>query len=253
MRAYARLPLNRRRPRRELRLRLLCAAVLAGVIVAGAGTRRDRLLAQTPSTARPAARGKASRPDFRASLGHTKVYGLPGEGFKFVYCFDHSASMGGAGNNALKAAKAELLASLEHLEPTHQFQIIFYNARPTIFAISGQPGRLVFATDQNKGEARRFIEGIKPSGGTDHQAALEMALNLAPDVVFFLTDANEPAMTASQLARIARRNGGAVINAIEFGQGASPGSENFLTRLARENAGGYTYVDLTKTGNPGER
>ncbi|HWC88787.1 MAG TPA: hypothetical protein VG433_04010, partial [Pirellulales bacterium] len=122
----------------------------------------------------------------------------------------------------------------------------FYNDHPTIFDITGQAGRLVFANDQNKQQARHFVEGIQAGGGTDHQAALDMALNLSPDVIFFLTDADQPEMSPGQLARIRRRSPGTVINAIEFGQGPAFGDENFLMRLARENGGSYTYIDITK-------
>ncbi|HEX4147361.1 MAG TPA: VWA domain-containing protein [Pirellulales bacterium] len=199
------------------------------------------------SSARQMTGDRAPTPNFRAGMARTKIYGLSGQGFKFVYCFDHSASMGGSGNNALRAAKIELLASLGNLGPTHQFQIIFYNDHPTIFDIAGSPGRLVYANPQNKQQAEHFIEGMKAGGGTDHEAALDMALNLNPDVIFFLTDADQPSMTTSQLARVRRRNHGAAINTIEFGLGPSLGDENFLMRLAQQNGGAYTYIDLTKS------
>jgi hypothetical protein len=204
------------------------------------------LSGEGPANVRQMTTGKTPSANFRAGIGRTKVYGIAAQGFKFVYCFDHSASMGGSGHNALQAAKAELLASLDQLGPTHQFQIIFYNDHPTIFDITGQAGRLVFANDQNKQQARHFVEGIQAGGGTDHQAALDMALNLSPDVIFFLTDADQPEMSPGQLARIRRRSPGTVINAIEFGQGPAFGDENFLMRLARENGGSYTYIDITK-------
>lgn len=176
----------------------------------------------------------------------TQVFGLPGEGFKFVYVFDRSASMGGSGRNALNRAKAELLASLQGLGEVHQFQIIFYNDQPTMFALAGQTGKLVFANEPNKRRAQQFIDGIIADRGTEHEPALLAALNLAPDVIFFLTDADQPELTSGQLARIAARNRrGTVINAIEFGQGPQLG-ENFLQRLARQNGGGYTYVDVSK-------
>ncbi|HEY5313686.1 MAG TPA: VWA domain-containing protein [Pirellulales bacterium] len=204
------------------------------------------LASEGPANVRQMTTGKTPTANFRAGMGRTKVYGIAGQGFKFVYCFDHSASMGGSGHTALQAAKSELLASLDQLGPTHQFQIIFYNDHPTIFDITGRAGRLVFATDQNKQQARHFVEGIKAGGGTDHQAALDMALNLNPDVIFFLTDADQPEMSPGQLARLRRRNRAALINAIEFGQGPPLGDENFLMRLARENGGSYVYIDITK-------
>lgn len=188
-------------------------------------------------------RGTRALPGGRA---RTQVFGLPAEGFKFVYVFDRSASMGGSGRNALNRAKSELLASLESLGETHQFQIIFYNDQPSMFSLAGQPGRLVFANVPNKLQAQRFIDGIIADRGTEHEPALLAALNLAPDVIFFLTDADQPELTSGQLAKVAARNRkGTVINAIEFGSGP-PLGENFLVRLARQNGGAYTYVDISK-------
>jgi hypothetical protein len=182
----------------------------------------------------------------------TQLFGIPAEGYKFVYVFDRSGSMGGAGRNALKRAKAELLASLESLGETHQFQIIFYNERPTVFALAGAPGRLVFGNAPNKAQAHKFVQGIVADGGTEHEPALVSALNLAPDVIFFLTDADQPELSPTQLRRIVERNRrGTVINAIEFGSGP-PLGENFLSRLAQQNGGSYRYVDITRpaSGRP---
>ena len=176
----------------------------------------------------------------------TAVFGVPGEGYTFVYVFDRSGSMGGSGRNALTAAKKELLASLQQLEPTHQFQIIFYNDKLTVFNPSGNADRLVFATEQNKAAAERFINSVVPDGGTEHYAALLLALKFRPDVIFFLTDADEPKLTPGQLERIHRAAGGTVINTIEFGYGPQTENDNFIVRLARQNGGKHVYVDISR-------
>ncbi|MBX3414853.1 MAG: hypothetical protein KF708_19370 [Pirellulales bacterium] len=179
----------------------------------------------------------------------TGIFGAEGEGFKFVYVFDRSGSMGGSGRSALNAAKAELLASLEDLGELHQFQIIFYNQEPTIFPLAGQEGRLVFANQANKLRAERFIQQITADGATAHEDALKAALALRPDVIFFLTDADEPSLSPTQMKRIEKLNGGrTVIHVVEFGMGPYLGIENFLVRLARENRGEHAYVDISKLG-----
>lgn len=184
-----------------------------------------------------------------AGRGSTRVFGLTGAGFKFVYVFDRSGSMGGSGRSALAAAKAELLASLESLEPHHQFQIVFYNDDPVRFQPDNQPWRLVFATPANKELAAQFIAGVKADGATEHERALMLALKLAPDVIFFLTDADQPVLNRTQLNRIAELNSGqTVINAIEFGLGPALSKENFLTQLAGQNGGEHTYVDVSQLG-----
>jgi hypothetical protein len=89
---------------------------------------------------------------------------------------------------------------------------------------------------------------MTPLGGTKHREALEIGLAMAPDVLFFLTDAEEPQLSPAELADLRRRNSGTIIHCIEFGVGGYSGYENFLVRLARENRGQHVYVDVTSLG-----
>jgi hypothetical protein len=196
------------------------------------------------------AHGKSSAGSVPAGYTRTGVFGASGVGRKFVYVFDRSASMDGHGGAPLAVAKRELLASLQDLDQTHQFQIIFYNERPRIFNPTGVLGRLVFGTDQNKNLAEKFVGSITADGATQHEEALAMALKMAPDVIFFLTDADEPRMNSDQLARIARLNKGTAINTIEFGFGPEVKRDNFLIKLAQQNAGQHVYVDVSKLQKP---
>jgi hypothetical protein len=176
----------------------------------------------------------------------TGMFGLMGEGYKFVYVFDRSGSMGGDGSASFKAVKAELLASLKNLDTVHQFQIVFYNHRPVLFNPSGTPGKLAFATGQNKLAVERFLNSIEANGGTDHEAALRMACSMKPDVIFFLTDGDDPKLTPQQMEKIQGWSVGISMNIIEFGPGAQPEKDSFLKELARRVGGQYTYVDATK-------
>jgi hypothetical protein len=180
----------------------------------------------------------------RGAQARTKVFGVQGEGSRFVYVFDRSGSMEGA---PLAAAKQQLIASLESLDKVHQFQIIFYNQTPSLMQLApGQPPGMEFANDAGKKKAESFIGSILADGGTRHVEALELALSLRPDVIFFLTDAEDPKLSATQLADIRRRNNGASINTIEFGSGPASSGQNFLKRLAEQNHGNYGYVDVSK-------
>ena len=181
----------------------------------------------------------------------TSFFGLIGEGYKFVYVFDRSGSMGGSGRNSLRTVKAELLQSLKNLDTVHQFQIIFYNERPVLFNPTGTPGRLAFATESNKQRAIRFIDSVAADGGTDHEEALKLAIRLQPDVIFFLTDADDPKLSPAQLAKIRDLAAGIIINAIEFGPGPKPPGGSFLADLARQNGGGYAYVDVSPSASGG--
>ena len=179
----------------------------------------------------------------------TKVFGVSGEGHRFVYIFDRSESMAGYEGRPLAAAKAELLASLADLESVHQFQIIFYNNEPKILSPLG-PGnaRMMFGSEAEKQIAADWVRGMTASGATRHMEALRAGIRMKPDVVFFLTDAAEPSLTRDELEEVRRLNAnvGASIHTIEFGIGSSVGGANFLAALARQNNGQYNYVDVAK-------
>jgi hypothetical protein len=179
----------------------------------------------------------------------TKVFGVVGEGTRFVYVFDRSGSMDGFGGRPLASAQSELLGSLDDLDRIHQFQIIFYNEEPRIFSPDRGTPRLVWADQASKDKARRFVQGIRADGGTRHMAALRLALGMRPDVIFFLTDADEPRLSVEELASVRRLNRGTSIHTIEFGFGPQSSRGNFLTRLAEENGGQHAYVDVSGLRN----
>jgi hypothetical protein len=174
------------------------------------------------------------------------VFGVEGTGNKFVYLFDRSASMEGA---PLAAAKRQLLESLEKLNDVHQFHIMFFNHRLQSFDITGGSRRIAFATERNKKSAARFVGGVKADGGTERFDALKHALALRPDVIFFLSDADDP-MSAKEMADLGRLNErvGARICVIEFGRGDTVPKANFLKTLASESGGQYGYVNAAKLG-----
>jgi hypothetical protein len=189
----------------------------------------------------PSGEGRQGSVAAAAGDARVSVFGVQGTGSKFVYVFDRSSSMEGP---PLAAAKRQLTESLRSLESTHQFHIIFFNTRTRSFDITGGGRRIAFATDRNKQLAANFVGGITADGGTDRLAALREAIDFAPDVIFFLTDADD-AMSASELAEIARTNRRlrTAICVIEFGRRATPPGSNFLTELARESGGQYGYVN----------
>ena len=176
----------------------------------------------------------------------TSLFGVTGEGYSFVYVFDRSGSMGGSGRTSLRAVKAELLNSLKNLGPTQQFQIIFYNDRPTLFNPSGIPGKLAFANENNKQRALQFVDSINAGGGTEHEDALKMATGLHPDVIFFLTDGDRPQLSPRQLEKVQRWAAGTIINTVEFGPGPHPAANSFVAQIAQLTGGQYAYVDTTK-------
>lgn len=176
----------------------------------------------------------------------TGVFGVQGKGTKFVYVFDRSGSMAGYEGRPLAASKSQLLRSLKDLTSVNQFQIVFYNNSPQIFHIRGNSPALAFGDESSKDRADRFVRGVIAQGGTSHLPALKVGLALQPDVIFFLTDADEPKMTPDELAQVKRANKGTAIHCIEFGYGSPTSELNFIKRIAAENGGQYVYVDVSK-------
>ncbi|WP_302119380.1 hypothetical protein [Allorhodopirellula heiligendammensis] len=177
----------------------------------------------------------------------TEVFGVSGSGSTFVYVFDRSDSMSAAGAAPLRAAKTELIRSLETLTERQQFQIIFYNDEPDVFHSEGDATGLVTGSPATIARAKDYVRRTVATGGTEHERALRLALRLAPDVIFFLTDAKIQTMSPAQLDDISRRAQGAgtTIHAIQFGTGPPP-TRTFLEQLVRRGGGGYRYVDVTQ-------
>jgi hypothetical protein len=184
------------------------------------------------------------RPQLGKLVASTRlsVFGAEAVGTKFVFAFDHSTSMAGA---PLAAAKRQLLASLDALDSVHQFQVIFFNHQLEASDLTAGQQRVPFATDANKALAARFVERVMASGGTERRRPLMHALALAPDAVFFLTDADDamPSYDVDEAVRRAQRSGTAIA-CIEFGDGPATERVNFLTQLAERTGGQYVYVDV---------
>jgi hypothetical protein len=177
----------------------------------------------------------------------TSVFGVEGEGARFVYVFDISDSMNGYYGRPLFAAKRELVGSLSTLGKDHEFQVIFYNDEPRPFTGAY---KLFRADDNLKKSAISFVKGKIAIGGTRHLPALKKALLLRPDVVFFLTDADDPPLKPSEIEELQYMASGnaTTINAIQFGEGERSGSSNWIQTLARSTRGQYRYVDVSKFG-----
>ncbi|WP_146513727.1 vWA domain-containing protein [Rubripirellula amarantea] len=186
--------------------------------------------------------GKSSSDDDATTM----VFGVSGSGSQFVYVFDRSDSMNGYGGRPLRAAKSELIKSLSGLTDRQRFQLIFYNDKPSPMRLSRSPLQMFAADAPSVTAAKQHINSITAYGGTEHSSALKMALQLGPDVIFFLTDARIPRISPSDLRdiQIRAQRTGTTIHAIEFGTDAMAPSESFLKELAAMNQGKYQYVNV---------
>ncbi|MCH5372947.1 MAG: VWA domain-containing protein [Planctomycetes bacterium] len=189
-----------------------------------------------------AARRAAERA--RGPATEVSIFGsAPAEGRSFVFAIDRSKSMGGDGLNALAAARTELSRALRHLAPNHTFQIVGYNHQCVYMT---RP-RLLPATDENKSAVAPFIDGLAAFGGTVHEMALRAALAMEPDAVFLLTDGGDPYLNEIQLANIRKLAAGrTTIHCIRFGFGPASGEDHFMKRLAAQNGGSYSYVNMSE-------
>jgi len=178
----------------------------------------------------------------------TEFFGIRDSGTRIVYVLDASGSM--ITENAIAVAKRRLIASLEQLNAHQDFQIVFYNEQTHMMTVRGTRRTKMFnGTDINRTLARQYISSVQADMGTRHLPALKMALELEPDTLFFLTDADDP-LQAPDLDRIRTKMNRkkARIHCIEFGIGGEIAVDNFLKKLARQNGGSYRYQDVTKFG-----
>ena len=182
-----------------------------------------------------------------ATQGKTSVFGIEGTGSRFVYVFDRSSSMNGYSGLPMAKAKNELIKSLQSLNPVHQFQLIFYNEEPLAYGQLAGTMQTLPGTDENKQAAIGYIRRMTPVGGTKHLPALRMALSMGVDVIFFLTDADVPALSRRELDDLAERASRrpTVIHTIQFGAGGNQGTGAWIASLARSTGGNYRYIDVT--------
>jgi hypothetical protein len=177
----------------------------------------------------------------RGSGSGTRFFGIRDRAHSFAYVVDCSGSM--ATCNALEVAKRELLASVGQLAPDAEFGVIFYNLEARILADRTGRQALMAATVVNKAWMQSQLAKIGPDGGTDHMMALHKALNLRPEVIFFLTDGD--LMTNGDVDAVLSTAGATRIQAVEFGFGTDLGQHTPLSRLAAATGGTYRFVDVS--------
>ena len=177
------------------------------------------------------------------SSGHvgahgTGIFDLATVAESVVFVVDRSASMGPSGS--FSAAKHELLAAITALPPTTRFQVIVYNRAPTTLRINGHVD-LVPATEANKEAATQCLAELGTEGATDHVRALQAALQLRPDAIYFVTDADD--LRADQVRALTVLNHGrSSIHAIEFAGERRQRERSLLQVLAEQNQGQFRSV-----------
>lgn len=178
--------------------------------------------------------------------GETAFMDIIGAGDSFVYLIDVSSSMMENQNRRLNLAKSQLVNSLRSLQRNQSFQVFFYSDYTESLKLGRRTQDLYEANTVNLELAERFISSVRAHGGTSHRLALERALELKPDVVYFLTDGKHPGLTPSEVKQMERMNQkGTQIHVVEFASGPleSRGS-TWLHQLAQQSGGKYRRIQV---------
>jgi hypothetical protein len=141
----------------------------------------------------------------------------------------------------LDHARRELIASLRKLPPAVRFQVIDYNDYVETLIIDGQR-ELLPAEPEIVSKAILLLQSLDAAGKTNHLVALCRGVDLRPDVLYFLTDADD--LRAEEIAVITKRNQHTVIHTIELSRRRTITPDGPLAQLARENHGSYRRVSL---------
>ena len=156
-----------------------------------------------------------------------------------VYVVDRSISMGF--HNALGRARREVLASLRRLAPSTRVQVIAYNREAEPLRIDGQYG-LHVADEKTVSQVAEFVTALQATGGTNHGNALRRAVVFHPDLIYFLTDADDVSLDDVRLVtRLANHH--TVINTVEINGDRTSRAEGPLHKLAADNGGTYRRID----------
>ena len=156
---------------------------------------------------------------------------------EMVFVLDCSGSMDG---RPLKQAKAAVATALDRLQEGDTFQIIRFSDNASQFGNTPVP-----ATPQNLQRARRYLEGLNGTGGTQMIEGVKAALDFPHDparlrFVSFMTDGyigNETDILAAVHGRIGSSR------IFSFGVGSSV-NRYLLERMAKEGRGAVAFLGL---------
>ncbi len=152
-----------------------------------------------------------------------------------VFVVDMSGSM----NDGRRFDRAvdELIRSLNALQPNQKFFIFFFNG-VTYPMFDQRSAKLMPATPGTRTKAIKWIKTLQPDGDTAPEDALERALKLKPQVVYFLTDGEIPE-TTRDTAKKFNHERKTVIHTIAF---VTQEGAEMLRGIALDNRGKYRFV-----------
>ncbi|MFN0195148.1 MAG: vWA domain-containing protein [Planctomycetaceae bacterium] len=169
--------------------------------------------------------------------GDQNFFGIPVDGKKFVFVVDASRSMNhphdGPAKTRFGRLKIELVNTIGQMTEENQFFVIFFNDR----AIPMPSDRLVHATKDNQLTCLEWVATAHTGGQTDPREALMLALNLNPDIIYFLTDGEFEYRVVKDVKAANKQK--TPIYTFCFSDRAG---EKFLKQIAEQNHGEYYYI-----------
>jgi len=173
-------------------------------------------------------------------------FGIPGGGIfdavpvsgrrvgKIVFLCDSSGSM----MTKFDALRTELRKAVDHLQPTQQFDIIFFAADKYI-ALDNQ---LQHALPETKRKAYDLLDKTAPHDTSDPIPGLRAAFAANPEMIFMLTDGDFP-NNQQVLDEIKKLSAGkrVVVNTIAFFDRGEE-YEKLLKQIADETKGTFRFV-----------
>ncbi|MGD9856800.1 MAG: VWA domain-containing protein [Planctomycetaceae bacterium] len=169
--------------------------------------------------------------------GGSAFFGQRVEGKRVVYVVDASRSMNhphpGPMLTRFGRVKLELIRSISRMTAEQQFFIVYFNDRALPMPSDG----MALATPGSQEKYLRWAAQMRADGFTNPEQALGLALQLRPDVVYFLTDGNFPAKIVKEVTQANRNR--VVIHTIGF---ADDEGEDLLKKIAAQNWGQYQFI-----------
>lgn len=168
--------------------------------------------------------------------GEVTFFGIRASGNKFIFVVDCSGSMSG---RRLERAKQELMASLQSLPASVQFNIIFFDDNLYPLLPTGTRSMYKRATRRELQQVGSWIQNLRSGGGTDVRQGMLAALSQSPstDVIFLLTDGEFEPSTPYEVKTHNKQN--VRVNTIAF---ESTAGESLLQQIARDSGGDYRFV-----------
>ncbi len=229
-------------------------------VVPGFNDSISESLSQSLST--PTSQAASKSNVLAAKAGPSKnvmsFYGAESSGNSFCFVLDGSGSMRGG---PWEAARIELLKSIGSLKPTQRFYVIFFNKEVMAITEPGttQPAtKPLAATPENLAHVKRWLDTLQIMTGEPPMKAMEAALEIECDCVYYLADGEMSDSVAKKLLDMLRKknrvndiiDGEVVVMPIHTIAYYSDKGLEIMRRIAEENRGQFAYVPKPNKAKP---